>query len=147
MKNHLLSLAIIVLLFSCKNSEKPSQDVPLKIETKDSKVFSGIWTRSFAMSEKVTAEVTYTFLKDSIQYEMKGPMQLNYTLIKDTIVNNRWIGDKKGETYVVFVKNKTKDKVTLLKMKSKDIESALTMPFPSDSAKSKFSSWNTYLKK
>lgn len=139
-----LVLAISIVLISC-NSENKS--TPKKAITTNP--YLGEWTRSFAMSAESTAQITYSFWKDSISYEMKGPMQLNYAIKKDTFVvkENRWIGDRDGVKYVVFIKDASKDKITLLKMKSESIEAALKMPFPSDSARSKFSSWNTFSKK
>ena len=75
-----LALAISILLISC-NSEKKS--TPKKAITTNP--YLGDWTRSFAMSAESTAQITYSFWKDSISYEMKGPMQLNYAIKKQYI--------------------------------------------------------------
>ena len=145
MRIPLLLATLSLLLINCTDSEKKN----ISKQTEATNPYIGNWTRSFAMSEESTAQITYSFFNDSISYEMKGPMQLNYTIKKDTFIQkeNRWIGDKDGKTYVIFIKNTSKDKITLLKMQSKSIEDALKMPFPTDTTRSKFSSWNTYLKK
>ncbi len=150
-KSVIVMFFISLFLWNCKNSTKKEIKVISKSKEKVVNVnpVLGSWTRSFKMSEALTATVNYTFWKDSLRYEMLGPMNMKYTIKKDTFLidKNKWIGTKDNETYVVFIKNTTKEKVTLLKMKSKDLSTALKMSFPSDSARSKFSSWNTYNKK
>jgi len=147
MIKQLITLTIIIVLtFSCKNNTDK------KVTTKKTTInnpYLGSWSRDFQMSSEVTATVTYTFFNDSIQYQMKGPMNLNYTIKKDTflIKENKWIGKKDQDTYAIFIKKDTEKSITLLKMKVKDKLSAIKMPFPSDTARSKFSSWNTYNKK
>ena len=71
---------------------------------------------------------------------------MNYTIMKDTFVveDNRWVGILNDQSYVIFAKNITTDSITLLKQKAKNRQEALTMPFPSDSATSRFTTWNVY---
>jgi len=90
--------------------------------------------------------VFYRIWDDSIQYEMKGPLKLNYTLQKDTFIakDNRWVGKLYEQDYVVFVKNITSDSIAIFKKKTKSIEESMSMLFPSDNAMSKFSPWNVY---
>jgi len=148
MKNLILLVFIMLFTFSCK-TDKKVETKKSEIKTNKELPFLGTWTRSFEMGNGVSAKVTYSVFKDSIQYEMLGPMTMKYTLVKDSFYpkDNRWIG-KRGETpYAIFVKNISKDAITLLKMKVNNKEDAEIMPFPSDSARSKFSSWNTYQKK
>lgn len=148
MKKNLLFLAIISLVIvSCTKSEKIKKSKEIKEEI--TKIpFKGTWARNFKMGKGVEAKVTYTIFEDRIQYEMNGPMQMKYSIKKDTFLvkENKWIGTKSGTPYVIFIKNNTKEAITLLKMKLKTKEEGMTMPFPSDTARSKFSSWNTYKK-
>jgi len=143
MKKSILVLIILALIIvSCNKSEsKKEKDSPNK------PTIEGVWSRSFAMGKDVTAHVKYSFFNDSIVYNMNGPMKLNYTITKDSYLNNnRWIG-KSGETqYVIFIKDLSNKSLTLLKKKVKNREEAMTMKFPSDSARSQFSSWNTFMK-
>lgn len=139
---------ILTITISCKNEKKDSKP---KTETiKSTKIpFAGTWSRSFEMGKGVSANVTYNIYNDSIQYKMEGPMNMSYTLTKDSFItkDNRWIGKGNGSPYAIFFKNISKDSITVLKMKIENKEKGLKMPFPSDSARSKFSSWNTYTKK
>ncbi len=140
MKRTILSITLItVLLASCApNTEKKIiNNIP----------FEGTWSRSFSMGE-TSAKVTYTIAEDSIHYAMNGPMDMQYTIKKDTFVSkdNKWIGMVDSTYYVIFAKNMNDKEVTILKLKSTNIEEALQMPFPSDTARSKFSSWNTFQK-
>lgn len=77
---------------------------------------------------------------------MKGPLNLNYTLQKDTFIakDNRWVGKLYEQDYVVFVKNITSDSIAIFKQKTKSIEESMSLPFPSDTATSRFSPWNVY---
>ena len=150
MKKTILFIALILLLAtSCKNDKKEKTTDQQTIKITNKIPFLGNWTRSFDMGNNINATVNYNIYQDSIQYEMLGPMNTKYTLVKDTFYpkDNRWIG-KRGEIpYVIFVKNSSKDAITLLKMKVESKSKALSMPFPSDTARSKFSSWNTFKKK
>ncbi len=149
MKNSIL-IIIVTLIFATSCKENTSKKViKSKVEKVNEIPFSGTWARSFTMGKGVDAKVTYTVFQDSIQYIMNGPMVMKYTLVKDAFLSksNRWIG-KRGETpYVIFFKNVSKDSITLLKMKVESKEKAIKMAFPSDTARSKFSSWNTFKKK
>lgn len=144
LKKTLYVLLLSIIMMSCGSDKKNKTNT-----AKSSNPYFGAWTRDFEMGPEVKAKVTYVFTDDNIQYEMKGPMHLQYTIKKDTflIKDKRWIGTKDGKTYVVFIKNDTKDELTLLKMEVSDREQALNMPFPLATARSKFSSWNTYNKK
>jgi len=138
MKKQLFILTIIsLIIMSCSNKKETISDPYL-----------GAWSRSFDLLDS-KAEVIYTFYNDKVQYEMQGGMSLKYIIKKDTFLinENKWIGNKDGETYVIFLKDKTDKEFTLLKLKTKDLTSALKMPFPADTAKSNFSSWNTFIKK
>ncbi len=149
MKN-LVIILILALTFtvSCKKTESV-KIVKSNDKTVTAIPFSGTWSRSFTMGKGVNANVSYTVFQDSIQYIMNGPMVMKYTLIKDVFSakDNRWIGKRDETPYVIFLKNISKDSITLLKMKVESKEKALKMVFPSDTARSKFSSWNTYKKK
>ncbi len=141
----LLALILIVTL-SCKKNKSLKTNTKESVTKKETIPFIGTYSRSFAMGKDVNAKVTYNIFQDSIQYEMAGPMALNYTLHKDKFIadQNKWIG-KKGDTqYVIFVKNVTDTEITLLKKKAKSMDDAIAMKFPSDTARSKFSSWNVY---
>lgn len=150
MKKTILFTALIILLAtSCKNDKKAQTADNQTTEIINEIPFLGSWTRSFDMGNNTNATVNYNIYKDSIQYEMLGPMNTKYTLVKDVFSpkGDRWVG-KRGEIpYVIFVKNSSKDAITLLKMKVESKSKALLMPFPSDTARSKFSSWNTFKKK
>lgn len=130
---------IIILIGCCKEEQKKeSNQIP----------FLGTWERSFSMGE-ATANITYTITEENINYGVKGPMDMSYTIKKDTFIanDNKWIGTSEGDQYVIFTKNITNKEITLLKLKAKNKQEALQMPFPSDSTRSKFSSWNSYQKK
>jgi len=143
MKHYLLTVFFIVIgITACENSKKTAAS---RID--DNKIsFEGVWTRSFDLGNDSIQNVFYRIWQDSIQYEMKGPLNLNYTLQKDTFVSkdNRWIGKLYDQDYVVFVKNITLDSIAIFKQKTKSIDEAMSMPFPSDTATSRFSPWNVY---
>lgn len=152
MKKIIYSLVLILTVtISCKkkdiinNVASPEKQIVKVTEMP----FQGTWSRSFAMGKGVDANVTYTIFQDSIQYLMKGPMNMKYTLLKDVFSakDNRWIGKRNEMPYVIFFKNISKDSITILKMKVESKEKAMKMAFPSDTARSKFSSWNTFAKK
>ena len=143
MKKYLLILILSIIgITACENSKKT--ETTLK---KDNTVpFIGNWGRSFELGKDSTQLVFYRVWEDSIEYEMKGPLNLNYTLQKDTFIvkDNRWIGKLHEENYVVFVKNITSDSIALFKKKTENKAEALSIPFPSDTATSRFSPWNVY---
>ncbi len=150
MKNTGILLIIFALvLVSCQKSVKKNVEELIVTETSDDILFIGNWERSFEMGNGVSAKVTYSIWNDSIHYDMKGPMHMQYMIKKETFVprDNKWIGKKDNTTYVIFVKNASKDSISLLKIKVESKSKALEMKFPSDTARSKFSSWNTYYKK
>ncbi len=141
MKSYLL-IVIFIGITACENSKKT--ETTLKI---DSTIpFEGTWGRSFELSKDSTQLVFYRIWEDSIQYEMKGPLNLIYTLQKDTFIvkENRWVGKLYEQDYVVFVKNITSDSIAIFKQKTKSIEESMSIPFPSDTATSRFSPWNVY---
>ncbi len=148
-KTGILLIVFVLVLVSCEKSARKSIKKITITETSDNIPFAGTWIRSFEMGNGVSAKVTYEILKDSIQYTMQGPMLMKYTIKKDTFIakDNKWIGEKEGTPYVIFVKNASKDSISLLKMKVESKSKALEMKFPSDTARSKFSSWNTYYSK
>lgn len=143
MKNYLL---IVILSFigitACENSKKTET----KLKKENTISFIGNWGRSFELGKDSTQLVFYRVWEDSIQYEMKGPLNLNYTLQKDTFIvkDNRWIGSLNDNPYVIFVKNVTSDSIAIFKKEIKNRDEALSMPFPSDTAMSRFSPWNVY---
>ena len=141
-------MLILSLTTSCKNNKNEKITEKESVKSTDLP-FLGSWTRSFEMGNGVKANVTYTIYNDSIQYEMLGPMTMKYTLVKDAFVEkeNRWVGKGNKSPYAIFFKNISKESITVLKMKVENKEKGLEMAFPSDSARSKFSSWNTYSKK
>lgn len=143
MKHYLLTVFFIVIgISACENSKKTTAN-----QIDNHKIsFEGVWTRSFDLGNDSIQDVFYRIWQDSIQYEMKGPLNLNYTLQKDTFVSkdNRWIGKLYDQDYVVFVKNITQDSIAIFKQKTKSTEEAMSMPFPSDTATSRFSPWNVY---
>ena len=143
-KSILLIFVTVLFAVSCKNNKK----VELTKKISNELTFAGSWTRSFEMGNGVAAKVTYNIWQDSIHYDMLGPMHMQYTIKKDTFIvsDNKWIGRKDNISYVIFAKNTSKDSISLLKMKVENMQKALEMKFPSDSARSKFSSWNTYIK-
>lgn len=143
MKKYLLIVTMIVMGFTaCENSKKTETT----LKTNNEISFEGVWSRSFDLGNDSIQDVFYRIWKDSIQYEMKGPLNLNYTLQKDTFLakDNRWIGKLYEQDYVVFVKNVTSDSIAIFKKKIKSSAEGLSMPFPSDTAMSRFSPWNTY---
>ena len=146
-KTGILLIAFTLILVSCEKKARKSVE-KLVIETKDNISFTGNWTRSFEMGNGVAAKVIYSIWNDSIHYDMNGPMHMQYTIKKDTFIakDNKWIGKKDNTLYVIFAKNTSKDSISLLKMKVESKSKALEMKFPSDTARSKFSSWNTYIK-
>ncbi len=149
LKKIILLLTIFLIFTSCKKTTSPKNTVNINTEKPIDKVaFDGVWSRNFSMGNAVSATVTYEVFKDSIQYNMVGPMALKYAIIKDNsnTKKDRWIGNKGATPYVIFIKDLSSKSVTLLKMKTKSIEEAINMKFPSDSARSKFSSWNVYQK-
>ncbi|MEE9348593.1 MAG: hypothetical protein V3U80_00945 [Flavobacteriaceae bacterium] len=148
-KLSLLILFSLFILIGCKKNDAPKTTSESQVKPTKNNPFIGTWSRSFSMGQDVTAQVTYDFHKDSVVYNMAGPMNLKYTLKSDQFIakDNRWIVKKDSIPYVIFAKNITDKSITLLKMKLKNKEEGLTMKFPADSARSKFSSWNVYLKK
>ncbi len=83
-----------------------------------------------------------------IKYRMAGTVPMEYVIEIDTFIakDNRWIG-KKGEiTYVLFVKNITSDFISLYKQKVENLDEVLALPFPSNTTRSQFTSWNVYQK-
>lgn len=143
MKIQLLILILSILgITACENSKKTKTT----LKTDNTIPFLGNWGRSFELGKDSTQLAFYRVWEDSIQYEMKGPLNLNYTLQKDTFIskNNRWIGNLNGTPYVVFVKNVTSDSIAIFKKEIKNKKEALTMRFPSDTAMSRFSPWNVY---
>jgi len=138
----LLVILSIIGITACENSKKT--EVTLK--TDNTIPFEGTWGRSFELGVDSTQLVFYRIWEDSIQYEMKGPLNLNYTIQKDTFIakDNRWIGNLHGNPYVIFVKNVTSDSIAIFKKEIKNKEEALKMSFPSDTAMSRFSPWNVY---
>ncbi len=149
MKKYLLIITLSITgLSACTNTGETSDTEKNTIETTESIALphEGSWTRNFEIGADSTQYVYYTIWKDSIKYEMSGIMAMNYTIKMDTfiIADNRWIGILNDQSYVVFAKNITADSITLLKQKAKDRQTALIMPFPSDSATSRFTTWNVY---
>ncbi len=145
--------AILIGLSACNNAttEKSENDTDTTAVQKTESALAtlpheGSWTRNFEIGKDSTQYVYYTIWKDSIKYEMSGIMAMNYTIKMDTFVvkDNRWVGILNKQSYVVFAKNITVDSITLLKQKAKDRQEALTLPFPSDSATSRFTTWNVY---
>ena len=147
-KTGILLIAFVLVLVSCEKKARKNIE-KLVLETSVDIPFAGNWVRSFEMGNGVSAKVTYSVWNDSIHYDMNGPMRMQYTIKKDTFVSkdNKWIGKKDGVPFVIFIKNASKDSISLLKMKVESKSKALEMKFPSDTARSKFSSWNTYYKK
>jgi len=147
MKNFVFVIMILFIgITACDNSNKSK-----KTSKNDSEIsFIGTWTRSFEMGKDSLQFVYYRIWEDSIHYEMKGPLNLNYTIQKDTFLanENRWVGNLEGNPYVIFLKNISTDSITLFKENVKTQEEALKMPIPADTAKSRFSTWDVfYLKK
>ena len=143
MKKHVLLVILLIIgISACENSKK--SESTLKVDNAIS--FKGTWTRSFELAKDTIQLVYYRIWEDSIQYEMKGPLNLNYTIQKDTFIakDNRWIGNLHGNPYVLFVKNVTTDSIAIFKKEIKNKEEGLTMSFPSDTAMSRFSPWNVY---
>jgi len=148
MKKSILILATIIIgITACENSKKTRTTLKMNNEIS----FEGVWGRNFELGEgKDSVQlVFYRIWEDSIQYEMKGPMNLNYTLQKDTFIakDNRWVGKLNGESYVIFAKNITSDSIQIFKKKIKNKAAAMSIPFPSDTARSRFSSWNVFYSK
>ncbi len=146
-KRYLFILLISIIGFTaCDNSKK----LKTTLESSNEIPFQGTWSRSFELRKDSLQFVYYRVWEDSIHYEMEGPLSLNYTIHKDTFLTkeNRWIGNLEGNPYVIFLKNISSDSITLFKENVETKEEALTMPFPSDTAKSRFSTWDVfYLKK
>ena len=148
-----ISLAVLSLVACNEKAAKDKSDVIDMLEVDDSKAidrvsFEGIWTRKFSMGEGKEQQVFYTVNTKEIEYKMAGAVPMTYTIKMDTFIakDNRWIG-KKGEIpYVVFAKNITSDSISLYKQKVKNLEEALALPFPSDTTRSQFTSWNVYQK-
>jgi len=149
------SIGLVLLSLLTFNSEfynEEINDMPtskIKMSSlNDSIPFQGIWTRKFSMGEGKEQQVFYTVNTKEIEYKMAGAVPMAYTIKMDTFIakDNRWIG-KKGEIpYVVFAKNITSDSISLYKQKVKNLEEALALPFPSDTTRSQFTSWNVYQK-
>ena len=138
----LLVILSIIGITACENSKKTETT----LKTDHTISFEGTWERSFDLGNDSIQDVFYRIWEDSIQYEMKGPLNLNYTLQKDTFISkdNRWVGKLYEQDYVVFVKNITSDSIAIFKQKTKSIEESMSIPFPSDTATSRFSPWNVY---
>lgn len=138
---------------SCTETEKEIQVTEnnetnaVVVETVDIP-FKGTWSRAFSMGEGMDQEVSYSISDTEIVYAMKGSMPMEYSLVMDSFIaeDNRWIGNKGNDTYVIFVKNITSDSITLFKQKIDTKDAALNMVFPSDTTRSKFTSWNVYHK-
>lgn len=150
---YLLSL-IVIGLIAC--TDKPSKNKKNDIKSSEEEVlksdkaipFEGIWTRKFSMGEGKKQQVFYTVKSEGIEYRMEGAVPMGYTIEMDTFIakDNRWIGRKGEISYVIFAKNITNNSIALYKQKVESFEEALTIPFPSDSTRSQFTSWNVYQK-
>ncbi len=150
MKNiYLWVLAIILVSTIACNSSKEKTRINEKLVISANLPFEGIWSRSFELGKDSIAHVYYRVWKDSIQYEMQGPLKVKYIMHKDTFISNdnRWVGKLNDVSYVIFLKNITKDSIVLFKKEVKNKSEAIQMNFPSKEEKSHFSSWNTYYKK
>lgn len=141
------------IVVSCNDTSKDTQpiestEIQSEVAEKSEIPFKGTWSRAFSMGEGMEQEVSYSITDKEIVYAMKGAMPMEYSLIMDSFVSedNRWIGTKGDETYVVFVKNITAESISLFKQKADSKDAALKMVFPSDTTRSKFTSWNVYNK-
>ncbi len=145
MKNILLGLLLlgITAWVGCENesTEKQPKTIP----------FAGEWTRDFQIGQgpDSTAHISYRFAADSIQYEMAGLMSIKYTITVDTFIekDNRWLGMLNDVPYVIFVQPVSKDSINLFKKKVKNLASGLSMEVPGADARSRFTSWNIFVKK
>jgi len=110
--------------------------------------FEGNWTRSFQLGEGADSlqYVYYNIYTDSIQYIMKGPLPLNYNLIRDTFLlkENRWVGKLNDVYFAIFVKAINADTIALFKQQFPTREEALNRPYPADTVSGHFSSWYNY---
>ncbi len=141
MKNYFTAiLFLMIVLASCTHDTKQVESIKVP--------FLGEWTRSFDLAPDSIQHVYYRIWQDSIQYEMKGPLPVKYTLTKDSLVENKnkWIGKLNDVTYVIFAKNIGEDSISLFKKQVKDISEALHIKIPSDTVSSHFSSWHVYYK-
>ncbi len=145
----LVLLVVIINLSACKNQDKNKTIEKEASLTSNSISFKGVWTREFQIGTDSIQKVIYKIDQDSIQYEMAGPMSIKYTMLKDTFIqkDKKWIGKFEDKFYVIFIKNDTKKSISLLKKQVKNREVAIAMNFPSDTARSRFSSWNIFNKK
>lgn len=150
MKSYHLFIAIsmIGLLGACQNTATTDAKEPTAIEAAQSIPYLGEWTRNFDMGEGVTQHVFYRISEDHIEYEMQGAMSVKYELELDTFIasDNRWIGTRADDPYVIFVKNITTDSFALFKQKVESREEALGMAMPSDTASGRFTTWNVFQK-
>lgn len=157
MKNNSIILVLIItsLIMSCTESPKENAQVIEDVNdavtesiTESGIPFLGTWSREFSMGEGMDQTVSYIVSDTEIMYKMVGarPMEYNIVLDEFNAKDNRWIGKKGDDTYVIFVKDITEESISLFKKKAANKEEALTIEFPSDTARSKFTSWNVYNK-
>ena len=146
-----VTISMIALLGACQNTA--TNDAKETVETTAVEVapsipYLGEWTRGFDMGEGVTQHVFYKITEDRIEYKMQGAMSVKYELELDTFIaaDNRWIGTRADDPYVIFVKDITTDSFALFKQKVESREEALGMTMPSDTASGRFTTWNVFHK-
>lgn len=146
-------ITIAFLSYSFFDADITLKETPLVIEktasiTSSELPFLGTWSRAFSMGEGVEQKVSYIIDNESIKYVMTGAMPMSYEIVMDTFVSsdNRWIGHKGETPYVIFVKDIEEGSINLFKKKVASIEEGLSTGFPSDTTRSKFTSWNVYQK-
>jgi len=147
-----IGVLVFIGLFSYTNESSESKEdgiAILEVSFQDSVAtipFKGVWTREFSMGLDADQQVSYMIDDDKIEYKMKGSMSIEYTIKMDKFIvkDNRWIGKDGDQQYVIFVKNITKDSISLFKQKVKNLDEATSMSFPSDTQRSQFTSWNVY---
>jgi len=92
MKNIILGSILFSQVFYACNTAVEKEDRSLPEKELTALPFEGNWTRTFQLGEGSDSlqYVYYNIYTDSIQYLMKGPLPLNYILVRDTFqLSNR----------------------------------------------------------
>ncbi|MEM6724120.1 MAG: hypothetical protein AAF598_08780 [Bacteroidota bacterium] len=146
-----IGLLCLILLFSCQQAHKSSQEEVDRFQSQfstDPFSLSGDFHWSFQLMGG-TQHSVHTLFPDQIRYSMDGRVySTDYTMEKLSYdqSTNKWIGrDENGIVYVLFFSNPTDSSLTIYKHKCKTngIEEALAFERPAPDATTDHG-WNVY---
>lgn len=135
-KTALFLLFSILILTAFKKNEEPK--------------LNGHWARQFEVGAKQLHTAEYFIYQDSIRYTLNGPIgKANYLIKRDTFLleTNQFIGHtEENQYYLLFLKNITKDSISIYMQKTNNVVDALQITIPNDTITQNHG-WNTFHKK